>query len=72
MSKRMTNGEKYKTLTEQFQAFRKFCDKSYRKGCRKCLSATVIIGECWKAWLSMEAEEEKGEKVVINANNETN
>ena len=55
----MINGEKFKTIEKQFQAFRKFCDKSYRKGCRKCLTNTAIIGECWKVWLKMEVEETK-------------
>ena len=54
----MTNEGKYKILKEQFQAFRKFCNKSYRRGCRRCLASTAIIGECWKAWLKMEAEDE--------------
>ena len=54
----MTNEEKYKTIKEQFSAFRKFCDKSYRKGCRKCITSTAIIGECWKVWLRMEVEDE--------------
>ena len=53
----MTNEEKYKTIKEQFNAFRKFCDKYYRRGCRRCLAATAIIGECWKEWLKMESKE---------------
>lgn len=57
----MTNKEKYKTLKEQFQAFRKFCNKSYRRGCRRCLDSTAVIGECWKEWLKMGVDDEKND-----------
>ena len=62
----MTNAEKYKTVDERTKAFRKFCRKhecdfwDVTKG--DCPLEHSFICNCKFHWLTLEAEDEEGEK----------
>lgn len=55
----MTNEEKYKTLKERELAYDEYC-KNHR--CLSCVCSKQTRIKCTFVWLSLEAEEETGEK----------
>lgn len=57
----MTNETKYKTAEERTKAFDKFC-LAKSPDCMDCKLNSDDSCSCRFAWLTLEAEEEKGEK----------
>ena len=65
----MTNAEKYKTVDERTKAFRKFCRKHKCEFGKMgeminsdCPLDNAFVCKCRFQWLTLEAEEEGGEK----------
>ena len=56
---KITNEEKYRTTEERTKAQKEFC---HNHDCRDCPANKDKQIPCTFAWLSLEAEEDKGEK----------
>lgn len=67
----MTNETKYKTAKERTKAFDKFC-LAKSPDCRDCKLSSDDSCSCRFAWLTLEAEEEKGEQKLEAKEEEEN